>query len=237
MLRRRQAQTTAAKLRVADYKAAAKKRGSQVRAIVKQASVVDLAFVCDTTGSMQLRRPQEEPVSTAICRKIARGLSLQDCIDMVKDEICGMVDLIKRSNPQCITRLAFVGYADYNDPKPPQLVFTEDPQAFHATLDSVKAGGGGDGAEDVFTGLQDAGRLKWSSGSRVLIHIADYPCHGQEIHDLQSGVDDYTGGDVHRRDATALLRQLAEGCRLDLPLLPPDTAHPKDGPTLSGAAG
>ena len=106
---------------------------------------------------------------------------------MVKDEIRSMVDQIKRSNPQCVMKLAFVGYTDYNDPKPPQLDFTEDMQAFHATLDSVKAGGGGDGAEDVFTGLQDAGKLTWSSGNRVLIHIADYPCHGQELMTCRAG--------------------------------------------------
>ena len=58
LLRRRQAQTTAATLRVADYKAAAKKRGSQVRSIVNKASVIDLAFLCDTTGSVQARRPR-----------------------------------------------------------------------------------------------------------------------------------------------------------------------------------
>ena len=39
---------------MAEFKAAGKKRGSQLRLIVDKACVVDLAFLCDTTGSMQV---------------------------------------------------------------------------------------------------------------------------------------------------------------------------------------
>ena len=140
--------------------------------------------------------------------------TLQHCIKMVKTEIRGMVDQIKMSNPQLVARVAFVGYADYGDPQPPQLDFTQDVQQFQNLLDTVVAGGGGDAAEDVFSGLQAASRLSWSSSNRILVHVADCPCHGAAYHDSSIG-DDYPGGDKYGRQGAVLLQQLAEGCRLD----------------------
>ena len=42
---------------MADLKAAGQRRGSQLRAILDKACVVDLAFLCDTTGSMAVSAP------------------------------------------------------------------------------------------------------------------------------------------------------------------------------------
>lgn len=126
-----------------------------------------------------------------------------------------MVDQILESSPHCTVRLALVGYVDYDCQEAPLLDFTEDLQAFQAALDSIKLGYGRDLAEDVFSGLQAAGQLTWRSGTRVLVHVGDYPCHGQEFHDLGAGADDYLGGDKLGRDAGVLLHQLAVGCKLD----------------------
>lgn len=144
---------------------------------------------------------------------------------MVKTEIRSMIDQIKVSNPQCIVRLAFVGYADYADPQPPQIDFTQDLHTFQGVLNTVSAAGGGDAAEDIFSGLQAVGRLAWSSGNLVLVHVGDYPCHGQEFHDMGSSGDSHIGGDLHGRDAAKLLLELAEGCRLDTYLFCHLTQH------------
>ena len=44
--------------------------------------------------------------------------------------------------------------------------------------------GGGDAAEDVFSGIEAAQALKWQAGSRILVHVTDAPCHGSEFHTM-----------------------------------------------------
>ena len=53
----------------------------------------------------------------------------------------------------------------------------------HSTsrLTAPAAPGGGDAAEDVFSGIEAAQALQWQAGSRVLVHVADAPCHGSEF--------------------------------------------------------
>lgn len=38
--------------------------------------------------------------------------------------------------------------------------------------------------------MQKALGLGWRSSTRVLIHLADYPCHGREYHDYIDPVND-----------------------------------------------
>ena len=64
------------------------------------------------------------------------------------------------------------------------LPFTTDLQAFKSFVGSVRATGGGDAAEDVFSGIEAAQALAWEAGSRILVHVADAPCHGCEFHDM-----------------------------------------------------
>ena len=113
--------------------------------------------------------------------------------------------------------LSWWGYADYDYPQAPLLDFTEDVQSFQGVLDTVKPQyhSHPDPAEDVFSGLQAVTKLGWSSANRVVVHIADAPCHGEEFHDLGPKNDRYLGGDKLGRDAAELLRQLAEDCKLD----------------------
>lgn len=71
-------------------------------------------------------------------------------------------------------------YAD--DPSVQTLPFTADLAAFKTIVGSIAATGGGDAAEDVFSGLQAVAQLDWQAGSRVLVHVADCPCHGFAYH-------------------------------------------------------
>lgn len=136
---------------------------------------------------------------------------------MVKREIQGMYDEIRKANPQCTVRVAFVAYADYDHPETPCLDFSEDVHSLKAVLTTVKPEyhTKPDPAEDVFSGLEAVAGLSWTSGNRVLVHIADAPCHGKEFHDMGPRNDHYLGGDKLGRNAAELLRQLAEDCRLD----------------------
>ena len=155
---------------------------------------------------------------------------LQTLLDSVKANILSMADQIQRANAQCTIRIAFVGYNDDDCRAPPPFQdFTEDMQSFREWLGKVELAGGCDTAEDIFSGLQAAGRLQWRSCNRVLVHIADHPCHGAEFHDFGHDVrhDRYSAGDKQGRKADVLLRHLAEGCKLDVYLFCHLTEHTK----------
>ena len=61
------------------------------------------------------------------------------------------------------------------------LPFTRNVDDFTEFARKQKAEGGGDAPEDVFGGLDAVLSLKWAADTRVLIHIADCPCHGSRF--------------------------------------------------------
>lgn len=155
-------------------------------------SSLDILFLIDATGSMA------------------------KVIDGVKRHIQELVDSIYNDseNTQNI-RLSIVSYRDYNDkPQYENLDFTEDIETFKYFLDNLQAKGGDDQAEDVFTGLQQANLMNWSSDARLLIHFADAPCHGLNFHDPYIS-DNYPDGDKDNRNVFVLLRNLAEYCNIN----------------------
>ena len=80
-------------------------------------------------------------------------------------------------------------------------------------VSSVKASGGGDEPEDVHGALHKAMQMDWGIGgskTRVLVHIADAPCHGTKYHTYGAGGDDYPGGDPHGLQSEELLRGLRQ---------------------------
>ncbi len=51
-------------------------------------------------------------------------------------------------------------------------------------------------------------------GSRLLIHIADAPCHGSQFHN--GAQDSYPAGDARGRSVAAILERLKGACRLQV---------------------
>ena len=75
----------------------------------------------------------------------------------------------------------------------------------------VQARDGGDTPEDVHGALHKAMQMDWGIGgskTRVLVHIADAPCHGTKYH--ACGGDSYPGGDPHGLQSEELLRGLRQ---------------------------
>ena len=55
-------------------------------------------------------------------------------------------------------------------------------------------------------GLEVVAQLSWSNPNRVLVHICDAPCHGQEYHEFQGTANDnYLKGDPKNRELSKLL--------------------------------
>eukprot|EP01133_Synstelium_polycarpum_P009750 gene9750-11386_t len=149
-------------------------RREEVKEIFKalrMSEVVDLAFLLDCTGSMQPH------------------------IDQVKRDIASVQDNLSKRFANLDLRFAFVRYTDMDmgASRTTSLDFTNSTPTFVGFVNNIIANGGGDTPEDVFGGLQAVFNLNWrQSSTKVLIHIADAPCHGIMYHSF--GGDSYPNG-------------------------------------------
>lgn len=138
---------------------------------------------------------------------------------MIKTTVATMAAGITESYPECQLRVAFVPYRDYEDAEQDDreicdftTSFSGPGSVFNKALSRVEAYGGGDDAEDVFSGIARVAQLSWSATNRLLFHIADAPCHGSQFHD---GVGDYyIAGDKDGRTIEAQLQILSEVCHI-----------------------
>ena len=152
---------------------------------LREASSLDMVFMLDCTGSMG------------------------GYIASAKNDIKDFVENLLRVVPDIPLRLAFVGYRDHCD-GPQRLAvfeFSTDVEAFKAFVGAQAATGGGDAPEDVFGALNVVSNLNWNSALRMLYHIADAPCHGNDFHD-PSMDDSHPSGDPLGLSADVLLRNL-----------------------------
>ncbi|KAI9019653.1 hypothetical protein DFJ74DRAFT_769352 [Hyaloraphidium curvatum] len=136
---------------------------------------VDVAFLFDCTGSMQV------------------------WIDRCKATVSQVLSRIRTSYPGARLRTAFVGYRDFSPPAFRSSYALEDfcpPERLEAQLGKVTALGGEDAAEDAIGGLDLVPKLSWASRTKLVIHVADAPPHGQRFHDFPVGpkYDRYAAG-------------------------------------------
>ena len=137
------------------------------------ARTADILFLVDCTASM-------DPFAKAAAQTVGQVL------DAVSAE-CGGV----------ATRASIVGYRDHcesMDHRYEFLDFTDDIGAVRdkmTTLAESGCFGGGDGPEDIHGGLNEALGMTWRSNARIIVHIADAPCHGRRFHDFR---DDHPDG-------------------------------------------
>jgi len=139
---------------------------------VANAEKVDLAFMVDCTGSMGCY------------------------ISAVKDQIKLIVKRVKSTNPSLDLRLSFLGYRDLEDTNQFEIFdFSRDHDAFSAFVGAIVAGGGGDAPEDIAGALGQLILLSWNHNTKIMFHIADCPCHGEEYHSYGLCGDSHpTGG-------------------------------------------
>jgi hypothetical protein len=138
---------------------------------------------------------------------------------MIKTTVTTMAAGIMESYPECKLRVAFVPYRDYEDADQDDrelcdftTSFSGSSSVFIKALSRVEAYGGGDDAEDVFSGITRVANLSWNATNRLLFHIADAPCHGSQFHD---GVGDYhVTGDKYGRKIEDMLQILSEVCQI-----------------------
>lgn len=154
-------------------------RQAALEELFAKSTTIELAFIMDKTGSMQ------------------------SWIDAVSEQYIAIAtDVKRRFGSRSNVRMAFVGYSDFDVSeynRTVKLDFTRDLDDFRRYVKGIRAGGGGDACEDVFSGLEEAGRLSWlptDSSTKVVFHVADEPCHGSRFHDYSrdSGNDEHYAG-------------------------------------------
>ncbi|MCY1012914.1 VWA domain-containing protein [Nannocystis pusilla] len=119
---------------------------------------IDVVFVLDTTGSMS-------------------GL-----IEGAKQKIWAIANRLASGEPRPDLRIGLVAYRDLGDDYvTKRFDFSSDMDAVYAELLGYEVGGGGDHAEHVGRGLEDAlDRMQWSDGDKVLklvFLVGDAPPH------------------------------------------------------------
>ena len=151
---------------------------------------VDMVFMMDTTGSMDSY--------------------LEEC----KNKVIDIMHVVqqRRGSSTAPIRFNAVTYKDYDVSTDPSIRtkdsgFTEA-ASVQDWLRSQGCGGGGDCCEDVAGGLDRVENADWQSAVRILVWIADAPCHGTHLSGLGGRYDSYPQGDPGGLDPLVLMRNL-----------------------------
>ena len=136
--------------------------------------------------------------------------------------MCVVIAIVKgvKNHPKVKTvRLGFVGYRDYFYPADQRysvVPFTEDEGQFELVVRGVQAlyCKGNDEPEDMLGGLDQALKLDWKGKTRIIILVADAPCHGKEFHNLEESSANANYHDPFKPDT--LLRAMGTRFNIDL---------------------
>lgn len=153
-----------------DARVASHKAGPRLSTgIFKASCSTDLLFLMDATGSMSTY------------------------IEAAKKQVKNIVSDINRAFfNEADVRVAVVAYRDHGDKNRIEFLdFTTDVGKVFRFLDRLIAMGGDDVAEDVLGGLRRALAASWKHQTRCIMHIADAPAHGKDLHDMDRYADHY----------------------------------------------
>ena len=159
-------------------------------------------------------RLYKEACSTDLLFLVDATCSMKPYLKSAKEQIRSIVTDIKShflNEPD--VRIAVVAYRDHlSKPHIEHLDFTTSTDEVSMFLDTLKPVWGHDFAEDVLGGIAKALSLSWQQQTRSIVHIADAPPHGRELHDLASKSDDYPtpGSEPHGLTYKPLLAHMVE---------------------------
>ena len=161
----------------------------KVKLKVEDTPGVDLCFMLDCTGSMG-------------------SYILMSC-NKIKD----IIGQVKEMYSQSVIRIGIVAYRDIGERNRFELLpFIDSVDKAKSFLDKLRADGGADTPEDVNGAFQKVlFEMKWENPVRLVVHIADAPCHGKEFHSCD---DSYPKGYKEDMDWSKIFKELVE-LRLD----------------------
>ncbi|EFA77644.1 protein serine/threonine kinase [Heterostelium album PN500] len=150
---------------------------------IRASERVDLLFLLDCTGSMG------------------------EYIYQVKNDLVKLQVELKANYKNLDLKFGFIRYTDFDVEKPYSILdFTNSTLDFVTFVASIKDEGGDDCAEDMFGGMNLIKLMGWRKDStRIVIHLADAPCHGEEYHDKP---DNYPDGDPNGITLDSLMKDI-----------------------------
>eukprot|EP01132_Coremiostelium_polycephalum_P007549 gene7549-9282_t len=147
-----------------------------------------------------LRLQQLKPPSVQMAILMDCTGSMGPYIDQCKSKIDQLLDLLSKCFFDIILEVSFVGYRDYSDPNRFEIFqFTNNLPDLKKSIQNILAGGGGDTSEDIAGGLLKVLNLDWKNNFiKLLVHVADCPCHGLKYHNIKTPLfDSYLDGDIY----------------------------------------
>ena len=137
---------------------------SKMISALKDSANIQICFVVDVTGSMQ------------------------NYEEMTNKFVTLLADAVLESHLKANFRYAYVGYREKEE-KVEILPFTTNYADLKKMIRETKLEGGDDACEDVQFAFETLfNEIDFDhSGIRILLHIADCPCHGKRYHNFQDG--------------------------------------------------
>ena len=143
----------------------------------------------------------KHPQFKSFLKEFEKALYLQVCfiIDVTgsmahysnfKNNTIGLImdSLLEFMNKKSKKRYSFIGYRERDEKELEPLIFenfTDDRLKIQNQINEVKLEGGGDTPEDIELALKIfCDDIEFDQGgTRIIIHIADAPCHGSDYND------------------------------------------------------
>ena len=152
--------------------------------------------------------PEENP-GVDFCVMLDCTGSMGSYINMSRNKIKDIIKEVKAAYAQSEVRIAVVAYRDIGDKPGNELfAFNADAEKAKQFLDKQGPSGGGDTPEDINGAFQLAlYKLDWQNPVRLIVHVADAPCHGKEFHSCD---DSYPKGAPGDKPWNQLFKDLVE---------------------------
>ena len=108
---------------------------------------------------------------------------MQPHVDRARNKVKGIIEEAKQQYPESEIKVRIVFYRKIDDtPRFETLQFTNNIQNARDFLDVIRASGSGDTPEDVNGAFQKVIKMDWQGQAKMIVHIADAPCHGRDFH-------------------------------------------------------
>ncbi|RLN73694.1 hypothetical protein BBJ28_00025247, partial [Nothophytophthora sp. Chile5] len=116
--------------------------------------------------------------------------SMDPWIEAAKTSIISIIQNVNVDHPNAKVRVGFVAYRDFCDGDKRLQVqpLTEEVDTVRDFISSLRAFGGGDGPEDIPGGLQKAIELDFQAEGKLIVLVADAPCHGSKFHNTRDNL-------------------------------------------------
>lgn len=174
---------------------------SQRRGQQEQATLARLRHDAEATARDLQQRTHETRIDEERQRKGLDLCIMMDCtgsmaswIAICAQKVLDIIDAVRRIDPSCaMTRIAFLGYRDYMDARRFETIDFVEPAAIpelRSHITALRAEGGGDTPEDIAAAFARVSELSWRQSTKVIIHVADAPCHGRRYHDCDDSKPD-----------------------------------------------